>query len=529
MRSIFVLLICGFSLITVAQPNSNQPGTSYKFNEVFDYISMMYVDDVDGQALTEAAIVAMLEKLDPHSTYIPKEEVDDANEKINGNFVGIGIRFQIHKDTLQVVATIPGGPSEKIGLLPGDKIIEVEGESIAGIGLKNKQVRERLLGDKGTKVKMKVLRKKMDKPLDFTVTRDVIPVYSVDSYYMLTPETGYIRLSSFSRSSLEEVREALTSLTNSGMKNLVFDLQGNGGGLLYTAKDIADEFLSGDKLIVYSEGRAQPRSDLKASEPGIWEKGRLVILTDEYSASASEIVAGAIQDWDRGLIIGRRSYGKGLVQRPIELKDGSQIRLTIARYFTPSGRHIQKPYSDLDSYKKDLLDRYLNGELQHQDSIKFPDSLQFNTLVKKRTVYGGGGIMPDVFVPLDTSKYTDLYSSIIRGGYMNGFVLEYIEKNRENLKKTYPDFASFKNSYSVSDDTYAALIEQATKEDTTIVADKLAVDESAHMIKLQLKAKLAQDLWGYNEFFQIYNENNDILKKAIEVIESKEYLSHKIN
>lgn len=529
MRSFFIFFLSISATFSLAQPGQETSETNYKFNEVLEYVNMMYVDEVDGKALTEAAIVAMLEKLDPHSTYIPKEEVDDANEKINGNFVGIGIRFQIHKDTLQVVATIPGGPSEKIGLLAGDKIIEVEGETIAGIGLKNKQVRERLLGDKGTKVRMKVLRKKNEKPLDFTITRDVIPVHSVDSYYMLSAETGYIRLNSFSRSSLEEVRTALIELNKAGMKNLVFDLQGNGGGLLYTAKDIADEFLSGEKLIVYSEGRAQPRSDLKAGASGMWEKGRLVILTDEYSASASEIVAGAIQDWDRGLIIGRRSYGKGLVQRPIELTDGSQIRLTIARYFTPSGRYIQKPYSDLDSYKKDLLDRYLNGELQHQDSIKFPDSLKFNTLVKKRTVYGGGGIMPDVFVPLDTTKYTDLYSSIIRGGFINGFTLEYIEKNRDVIKKDYADFSSFKSSYTINENSFNEFLSYVAQEDSTLIIDDQELEESAYMIKLQLKAKLAQDLWGYNEFFQIYNENNDILKKALDVIESEQYLSHKIN
>ncbi len=344
-----------------AQIDEKKIGTTQKFDEILTYVNKMYVDDVDDKALTDAAIIAMLEKLDPHSTYISKDEVDEANQSINGSFVGIGIRFQIHKDTLMVVATIPGGPSEKLGILPGDKITKIENENVAGIGLKNSQVREKLMGELGTKVKIEITRKNGKKPLDFVIIRDNIPINSVDAYYMVDDKIGYIKLNSFSRSTVEEVQDAMRDLKSKGMENLIFDLQGNGGGLLYAAHQLADEFLSGDKLIVYSEGRAQPRSDLKAGRKGAWENGQLIILTDEYSASASEILSGAIQDWDRGLVVGRRSYGKGLVQRPIDLTDGSQIRLTIARYYTPSGRFIQKPYDDPEAYDKDLTQRYLNG------------------------------------------------------------------------------------------------------------------------------------------------------------------------
>ena len=522
-RTLSIISLSVFSFTISAQVDPAKIGTTQKFDEVLTYINKMYVDDVNDQELTDAAIVALLEKLDPHSTFISKEEVADANERIEGNFVGIGIRFQILKDTLMVVATIPGGPSEKLGLLPGDKIIKIEGENVAGVGLKNSEVRERLLGDRGTKVKVAIERKKTKNPIDFVITRDIIPVNSVDASYMVTPETGYIKLNSFSRSSHDEVKDAITSLKSQGMKNLIFDLQGNGGGLLYAAKYLADEFLSEDKLIVYSEGRAQPRQDLNAGRLGLWEDGRLVLLTDEYSASASEILSGAIQDWDRGLIVGRRSYGKGLVQRPIDLTDGSQIRLTIARYFTPSGRFIQKPYEDLDSYKNDLLDRYNNGEFTHQDSIKLPDSLKHTTLVKKRTVYGGGGIMPDYFVPLDTSEVTDFYSDLIRSGAMNNFSLTYVNDNREKLLAKHPEFADFKANFEVDEKLMKELFKFAKEENEEFKMNDEEYATSKKLLHLRMKAKIAQDLWGYSEFYQIYNESNEILQKAIEVIESEAY------
>lgn len=519
---ITALVLTGYSF---GQIDKDKIATTQKFEEVLTYVSKLYVDDVNSEALTDAAIIGLLEKLDPHSTFISKEEVNDANERINGNFVGIGIRFQILKDTLMVVATIPGGPSEKLGLLPGDKIMKIENESVAGIGLKNSQVREKLLGDKGTKVKVEVKRKKSSKPIDFVITRDLIPVNSVDAAYMINEHTGYIKLNSFSRSSLDEVQDGIKKLKKEGMDNLIFDLQGNGGGLLYTAKYLADEFLSGDKLIVYSEGRAQPRSDLRSGLSGLWESGKLVLLTDEYSASASEILSGAVQDWDRGLIVGRRTYGKGLVQRPIDLTDGSQMRLTIARYFTPSGRFIQKSYEDKDAYRSDLLDRYEHGEFMHQDSIKLPDSLMFETMISKRPVYGGGGIMPDVFVPLDTTEVTDYYSDLIRSGHVNAYALSYINDNRENMLSSYPEFKNFRDDFTVDQKFMDSFFEYIEEEDAD---EELEFNEeqykiSENLMKLRMKAILARNLWGYSEFYQIYNETNEILQKAIEVIESDIY------
>ncbi len=517
------LLICAVTVFSVAAQNDDKLSTSVKFDEVITYVNRMYVDEVDDEELTNTAIVALLEKLDPHSTFISKDEVDSANERINGNFVGVGIRFQILKDTLIVVSTIPGGPSEKIGLLAGDQILSVEDTIIAGIGLKNNEVRDKLLGDKGTKVKVTVKRRKTKGLLNFVITRDVIPVHSVDAAYMLTPETGYIKLNSFSRTSLEEVQEGMRLLKKQGMKNLIFDLQGNGGGLLYGAKYIADEFLSDDKLIVYSEGRSQPRIDLNSEQKGMFEKGKLILLTDEYSASASEILAGAVQDWDRGLIVGRRTYGKGLVQRPIDLSDGSQIRLTIARYYTPSGRFIQKPYTDADSYRKDLLARYENGEFMNQDSIKLPDSLMHTTLLKKRTVYSGGGIMPDYFVPLDTAEITDYFSSIIRGGHVNLYSLTYVNEHRAELLKAHPEFPSFKANFEIDKKFMDDFFDYVEAEDPELEfnAEEYAISEK--LIKLRFKAMLAQDIWGYSEFYQIYNDANEILQKAIDIIESKEY------
>lgn len=495
-----------------------------KFDEVLTYISKLYVDDVNKDELTETAIVAMLEKLDPHSTYISKEEVSGANERINGSFVGIGIRFQILKDTLIVVATIPGGPSEKLGIRAGDKITKIEGQLVAGTGLKTSDVRDKLMGELGTKVKIEIQRKSSKKPLDYIITRASIPVNSVDCAYMVTPETGYIKLNSFSKTSTEEMRSSITSLKAQGMKNLILDLQDNGGGLLYTAKDICDEFLSSNKLIVYSEGKNQPRNDLKAGLPGLWENGKLVLLTNENSASASEITAGAIQDWDRGMIVGRRTFGKGLVQKPIPLTDGSEIRLTIARYYTPSGRFIQKPYDDLKAYRNDYMDRYLHGEFTSLDSIKkFPDSLKFTTKVNKRTVYGGGGIMPDIFVPLDTTEITEYYRSLVQGGHFSTFSLTYVDKNRDQLLSRYDNFDKFKTDFTCDKKFMDEFFAYVKKEQKDLAFNEKEYKTSENLIKLRLKAILAQDLWGPTEFYQIYNTTNEILQAAIKAIESSKY------
>jgi carboxyl-terminal processing protease len=524
------------SIVSFAQngnyySNSFEPSeksTSQKFDEVMDDIQRYYVDPVDGKSLTENAIIAMLEKLDPHSTYIPAEELNEAQMSINGSFVGIGVRFQIVKDTVNVVATIPGGPSEKLGVQAGDKIVSVDGKSIAGIGIKNNDVRTTLMGDLGTKVKIEVKRKNASKNLEFTITRDKIPVYSVDAYYMIDKEIGYIKLNSFSRTTVEEVQTALTELKAKGMKSLIFDLQGNGGGLLDAAHKLADEFLSGDKLIVYSEGRAQPRSNLKAGKKGLFEEGKLIVLTDEYSASASEILSGSIQDWDRGLIVGRRTFGKGLVQRPMPLSDGSEIRLTIARYFTPTGRFIQKPYDDPEKYKKDLTQRFLNGEFVHADSIKMPDSLKFKTLKTKRLVYGGGGIMPDFFVPLDTSETSDYFSDLVQGGHLNTYPFQYVNENRANLKKQFTSFDEFNKNFQMDEVFMKQFFDFVKKEDSKLEFNEKEYETSKNLIKLRLKANLAQDLWGTKELFQVYNDTNEILLRAIQILKGKEYESVKL-
>lgn len=515
-------LLCGVGMV-MAQEELSRTETVLKFEDVITNINDLYVDEVDAVKLTNDAIRKMLEELDPHSTFIPKEEVEEANQSINGSFVGVGIRFQILKDTLVIVQTIPGGPSEKVGLLAGDKIITIQEENIAGVGLKNSGVRDRLLGDKGSKVAVEVLRRNSNKPLAFTITRDKIPVHSVDASYMVRPEIGYIKLNAFSRTTIMEMEESIRNLKDQGMKKLILDLQGNGGGLLYAAQILADEFLSGDKLVVYSEGRARPRQDYKAGATKQFEKGDLIILTDEYSASASEIVSGAIQDWDRGMIVGRRTYGKGLVQQPIELSDGSQMRLTVARYYTPSGRSVQKPYDNVEDYRKDLLNRYESGEFQSRDSIHLPDSLKYTTLVKKRTVYGGGGIMPDVFVPLDTTEITDYYSAISRSGAINSFTLDYVDQHRKELATAYPDFKSFKNEEITTKKFMDEFMDYVAKENKDLEHNEEEYKISESLLKLRLKASMAQTLWGYAEFYEIYNDSNEILQKAIEILENGEY------
>jgi carboxyl-terminal processing protease len=385
------------------------------------------------------------------------------------------------------------------------------------------------MGDLGTKVKIEVKRKNSSKNLEFNITRDKIPVFSVDAHYMIDKEIGYIKLNSFSRTTVEEVQNALMELKAKGMKSLIFDLQGNGGGLLDAAHKLADEFLSGDKLIVYSEGRAQPRSNLKAGKKGLFEEGKLVLLTDEYSASASEILSGSIQDWDRGLIVGRRTFGKGLVQRPMSLSDGSEIRLTIARYFTPTGRFIQKPYDDPEAYKKDLTQRFLNGEFVHADSIKMPDSLKFKTLKTKRLVYGGGGIMPDFFVGLDTSETSDYFKDLIQGGHINSFPFQFVNENRVELKNKYKTFDDFNKNFILDDKFMNEFFEYVKKEDAKLEFNEKDYELSKKLIKLRIKANIAQDLWGTNELYQVYNDSNEILQRAINVLKNKEYESIKLD
>ncbi|RFC54891.1 S41 family peptidase [Brumimicrobium aurantiacum] len=520
MNRIFLTLLT--FLLTISVWSQDDDPNMMRLYEVYTYIDRMYVDDVPNKKISEAAIVSMLEELDPHSTYIPASDVEQANERLNGSFVGVGIRFNILKDTLLVVNPIPGGPSEKLGIRSGDQIIKVNGELIAGTGLKNSEVRELLLGEKGSVVKVEIKRGNKDL-IEYSITRDKIPVNSVVSAYMVDEEVGYIKLTNFSRTTEEEVDIAIKTLKKEGMKDLIFDLQGNGGGLLYAAKYVADEFLSDDKLIVYSEGRKQPRSVLKADKKGDFEKGRLVVLIDESSASASEILSGAIQDWDRGLVVGRRSFGKGLVQRPIELSDGSQLRLTIARYYTPSGRFIQKPYEDIAAYRNDYMERYLHGEMMHRDSIDLPDSLVHKTLIKERNVYGGGGIMPDVFVPLDTLEYSDYYKDLSRSGVINTFALEYANANRSSIKSKYESFEAFKAGFDIDQTFLDEFFEYAVAEDTSLTFVEEDFKTSEDLLKTRLKAMVAQNLWDYEAFYQIINVKNEIFMEGLKALKNDTY------
>jgi len=521
--SLFLTLFLFTGTILHAQKDK-QVKAETRISEALGYIDYYYVDAVDAQDLANEAIVAMLEKLDPHSVYIPKEEVEDANQQINGSFVGIGVRFQIMKDTLMVVNPIPGGPSEKLGIRAGDLIIAIDGENVAGVGIKNADVRTKLMGELGTKVMVTIKRKNESSSIDYTIKRDKIPVNSVVASYMIDERIGYIKLTSFSKTTVEEVQKSIKDLKANGMQDLIFDIQGNGGGLLFAAKVVADEFLDKNKLIVYSEGRRQPRQEYMADEKGLFEKGRLVILIDESSASASEILSGAIQDWDRGLIVGRRSFGKGLVQRPIDLSDGGQIRLTIARYYTPSGRFIQRPYEDHDEYEKDRVNRYLRGEYMHKDSIKLPDSLLFQTKVTKREVYGGGGIMPDIFVPMDTIGITPYFRTLARKGYMNSFAIEYVNENRDMLKSKFTNFAAYKTQWEkFYPEMQTAFLDFVKRENPELEFAEDEFNESQNLIKLRIAGFVAQNLWDYEQFWEIYNETDEVLLKAIEVLRNKDY------
>ena len=517
------LLLVFFSISTVlGQGNGN---ASRKLNMVLYSIENLYVDKIDENKLVEDAIVSLLKELDPHSNYLNQEEVKDMNEPLQGNFEGIGIQFNMLTDTLYVISVISGGPSEKVGLQAGDRIIQVNDSLIAGVKMKTTDIMKRLRGKKGTIVDVKVLRNNVSELIDFRIVRDKIPLHSLESSYMIDKETGYIRLNRFAATSHDEFVTAFNDLKSQGMKNLIFDLQDNGGGYLNAAIDIANEFLSNNKTIVYTEGTRQRRDDAKATSKGLFESGKLVILINETSASASEIVAGAMQDWDRAVIVGRRSFGKGLVQRPIPLPDGSMIRLTTARYYTPTGRCIQKPYEkgDSESYSKDLADRYNRGEMISADSIHFPDSLKYYTLENKRVVYGGGGIMPDYFVPIDTSRFTTFHRNIIAKGIVNKLVMNYIDKNRTELKEKYPNFKKFNENYLVRKDILDELLLRVKEEDKTQpeLTEKEIEEyqKSEPLIRLQIKALIARDLWDMNEYFQVINRDNEPYKKALEIIE----------
>ncbi len=529
----FVLFLVTSSLL--AQPTVNRSETTDKFATLIQYIESMYVDSVNSKELVEKAIIHLLEELDPHSTYISAEEVAEANEPLQGSFDGIGIQFNILHDTIFVVEPIQGGPSEKLGIRAGDKIVEVEGTKMAGVGIKNSDVLAKLRGPKGTKVKVGIERKGYDKWMYFEITRDKIPIYSVDAAYMIAPEIGYIKVSRFAATTTEELKKGISELKAQGMRDLVLDLQDNGGGLLRSAIEMGDEFLSDElpkdapknekgKLLVYTEGRAFKREpfNTRSGLQGSFEKGRLVVLIDESSASASEIVSGAIQDWDRGVIVGRRSFGKGLVQRPVNLPDGSMVRLTVQKYYTPSGRCIQKPYEDgKDDYYADYSKRLKSGEFFSADSIKFPDSLKYETRITKRTVYGGGGIMPDIFVPLDTSENSRYFSDLIRVGVQNDWSMSYANAHRDELLKTYPTMEDFAKSFVIPQAEQDKIVQMAEAKEVPL--DAKGYENSKHAILVRTKALLARNLYDNEAFYYLINDLNPAAKKAVDILTDGTY------
>lgn len=480
-----------------------------------------YVDSVDSNKLVEDAIRGMLEKLDPHSAYSTAEQTKRLNEPLQGSFDGIGVQFNILDDTLMVIQTITGGPSEKAGVMAGDRIISVSDTAIAGVKMPQEEIMKRLRGPRGTTAHLGILRDGIEDTIYIDVVRDKIPLNSVDAAFMVTQRTGLIRFSNFSITTHKEVTTAIEELKQKGMRNLILDLTQNGGGYLQAAAELASEFLPKGDMVVYTKGRTGYASQTMRSFGGdAFQEGKVVVLVDEYSASAAEILAGAIQDQDRGIVVGRRTFGKGLVQRPVNLPDGSMIRLTISKYYTPSGRCIQKPYEKgkEKEYRMDVINRFNHGELTNADSIHFPDSLKFQTLRKGRTVYGGGGIMPDYFVPLDTTKNTSLYRQIVAKRILIDANLRHLAKHRNELKEKYPTFEDFRHKYEVPEE----IIENIYTEAKKALKDKYPKDEeekTTGLLKLMLRALAARDLWDMNEYFAIIYEDDDIVKKAVQLME----------
>lgn len=490
---------------------------SDKIGEVMQLVKNHYFDKVDLDEMNDQAIQAMLQTLDPHSSYITKKNSKQYDEMLFGQFDGIGIQFNVLNDTVLVVSVIPEGPSHKVGLMPGDKIISVDGKTIAGVQIKNEEVVKKLRGKKGTVVDVGILRSGMKERMDFKIKRDKIPLESINVSYMIDKEIGYILIDNFSTTTGDEFIQALKQLKEQNMQKLIVDLRSNPGGFLGAAIDICDQFLPKGKLIVYTQGRHVGKEEYKASNRGLFQDDdqQLVILIDEWSASASEIVAGAVQDHDRGIVIGRRSFGKGLVQRQFYLNDSSEVMLTVARYFTPSGRCIQKPFDNksTEDYFVDILNRYENGELENADSIRFIDSLKYKTS-KGRTVYGGGGIMPDLFIPLQTSDSIVYFNKLANQGVVFTYAMEYVDKNRKRLQ-SYKTVAQFDKQFAVSDAMLQEILRKG--EDKGITASE-ATAYSKQEIKKWTKAYIARNLFNTKGFYQIINKEDEVIRKAVEVL-----------
>lgn len=519
---ISVLAVCLLPLATQAQGKDKgefKLTPDRKLLMAEQVIERFYVDSVDAGNMVQDAIVAMLKTLDPHSSYSDPEETKELTTPLEGNFSGIGVQFNMLNDTLFVIQTTSGGPSEKVGILPGDRIVQAGDSVIAGRKLPNSRIIKILRGPKGSEVDLKVLRRGEAQPIVFHVVRDDIPVYSVDAAYMADPTTGYIRVSRFGEETDKEFEAALEKLRKQGMQNLIVDLEDNGGGYLQAAHQLASHFLDKGDMVVYTDAPKMGRTVYAVEKPGNFNKGRLVIMANQYSASASEILSGAVQDNDRGLIVGRRTFGKGLVQRPFPFPDGSMIRLTVSRYYTPSGRSIQKPYApgDEESYRKDILHRYEAGEFSSADSIHLPDSLRFETLHNHRPVYGGGGIMPDLFVPIDTTAFTPYYRNLVAKGILNRFCITYVDRNRSQLNREYPDVDAFIAKFSVD----SAMIDDIVKLGVadSVKLDSAQLERSRPMIETIVKGIIARDLFDTSAYFRVVNPQlSPVYREALGLI-----------
>ena len=518
-----ILIILSFIATTIPMLLSQQQQFRWTPDDKLKYaeriISSYYVENVDRDTIVDEAIRAMLMTLDPHSVYSTPEETRELNEPLSGNFSGIGIKFNlISTDTLYVIETVAGGPAKKVGIQPGDRIIQVNDTVIAGVKMKNTEVMKKLRGPKGTVVNVKVQRKGVPELIDFAITRDDIPIYSVESAYMADPTTGYILVTQFGENTPKEFAEALAKLKKQGMKNLIIDLQSNGGGYLNAAYELAANFLNKGDLLVYTDGPRIPSNVYKAEKDGSFPKdGRVVVLVDQYSASASEILSGALQDHDRAAIVGRRTFGKGLVQRPFPFPDGSMIRLTTARYHTPSGRCIQKPYGDNeDDYNRDMLTRYERGEYSNADSIHLDKSLLYHTLKSRRPVYGGGGIMPDVFVPIDTAFYSDYYRDLTAKGALNRAAITYVDNNRSTLKRQYPRIDAFIKGFEVPQSLMQSVIDLGEKEGVKFNEEQYAT--SGEYMRTIVKALVARDLFDMGGYYRIVNDTNPVYREALELV-----------
>jgi len=516
-RILFILSLVIFPVFSLpAQMFTEQ---TLKFGRMMALVEAFYVDSTDQEKLTEKAIIEVLKNLDPHSIYIPAKELEEINQRLEGSFEGIGIEFNVLHDSILVISPMPGGPSEKVGLWPGDRIVTIDGEMVAGIGISTNGVRERLLGDKGTVVRVGIFRRGVKGIREYEIIRDELPVNSLLASYMASDNVGYIKLSNFSLTTEEEFNDAVSVLLEKNMEHLILDLRGNTGGYLEAAIRVCDNLFKQKRLIVYLEGLKTPRQDFYTREGGNLNESKIIVLVDEGSASASEIVAGAVQDWDRGLVLGRRTFGKGLVQNAFKLGDGSAVRLTIARYYTPTGRLIQRPYEEgVDKYMTDFYSRFTNGELVSADSINFPDSLKYKTIINNRLVYGGGGIMPDIFVPIDTSEYSDYYRDLINKNVITQFSLDFADVNRKMIINKYRSFKDYFDKFSLRDSDMESLISLGNEMGVEHVRDEYLLSEN--QIRTIIKGLIARDIWDMSEYYQVVNYDDPVIDKALEMMDN---------